>query len=106
MVVEVTLGDEGARVDWSFRPLPARPLVRHTLSVAAYAEDDLERQLQVLIAGLPADAVLTIRVEGTFTEGAARVFSAARLRALAPATMNVDVRPASGFGREPDLDTR
>lgn len=101
MIVEVALGDAGVRVDWSFHTLPARPLVRHTLSVAAYAEADLERELRVIIADLPADAVLTIRVEGTITQDAARVFSAARLRALAPATMNIDVRPAGGCGREP-----
>jgi exonuclease SbcD len=106
MIVDVALGDDGTRVDWSFRTLPARPLVRHTLSVAAHAEAELERQLQVIIAELPADAVLTIRVEGTFTQDAARVFSAARLRALAPATMNIEVRPTGGFGREPGTEVR
>ncbi|HEY7567365.1 MAG TPA: metallophosphoesterase [Gemmatimonadaceae bacterium] len=106
MIVEVALGTDGVRVDWRFHTLPARPLVRHTLSVEACAAADLERQLRVLIAEVPADAVLTIRVEGTITEDAARVFSAARLRALAPATMNIEVRPAGGFGRESEPGTR
>ena len=94
MIVEVVREDGAARVDWRFRPLPARPLVRHTLSVNAVAEADLEVRLRSLIAEAPADAVLTIRVEGTITDGAAQFLSASFLRSLAPATMNVELRPA------------
>jgi hypothetical protein len=36
--------------------------------------------------------VLTIRVDGTMTQHAARLLSAANLRSLAPATMNVELR--------------
>ncbi|MGH7711905.1 MAG: metallophosphoesterase family protein [Gemmatimonadaceae bacterium] len=92
MVVEVACGD-GARVEWDFRKLPARPLVRHTLSLNTLAEADLEGRLRALIDEAPADAVLTIRIEGAITERAARLLSAAQLRSLAPATMNVAVRP-------------
>jgi len=95
MIVEVVREDGAARVDWRFRTLPARPLVRHTLSVNAVAEADLEVRLRSLIAEAPADAVLTIRVEGTITDGAARFLSASFLRSLAPATMNVELRPAA-----------
>jgi len=93
MIVEVARDDDAVRVDWHFRALPARPLVRHTLSLDAVADVDLEVRLRSLIAEAPADAVLTIRVEGTPTEGAARLLSAAHLRSLAPATMNVELRP-------------
>ncbi len=92
-LVEVALAADGARVDWRFCPLPARPLVRQTLSVDAVGEADLEVYLRSLIAEAPVDAVLTIRVEGTITDGAARFLSAAHLRSLAPATINVELRP-------------
>lgn len=93
MIVEVALDHGGVRLDWSFRRLPARPLVRHTLSVGTLAAADLEARLRTLIAEAPADAVLTIRLEGVVTEGAARLLTAAHLRSLAPATMNVELRP-------------
>ncbi|MGQ0641793.1 MAG: metallophosphoesterase family protein [Gemmatimonadaceae bacterium] len=93
MIVEVAHDDAGVRVDWSFRTLPARPLVRHTLNVNGVADADLEVRLRSFIDAAPADAVLTIRVEGTITESAGRLFSAAHLRSLAPATMNVELRP-------------
>lgn len=99
MLVEVTRGDAGVRVEWSFRRLPARPLVRYTLNVNMIADADLEVRLRSLIDEAPADAVLTIRVDGTITEGAARLLSAATLRSLAPATMNVELRPIGGVTR-------
>jgi len=96
MIVELARADGGGvRADWRFCPLPARPLVRHTLRVDAVAQADLDVRLQSLIAEAPADAVLTIRVEGTITEGAARFLSGAYLRSLAPATMNVELRPVA-----------
>jgi DNA repair protein SbcD/Mre11 len=100
MIVEIARDDAGARVDWRFHTLPARPLVRHTLSMNALADTDLEVRLRSLIAEAPADAVLTIRVEGTITEGAARLLSAAYLRSLAPATMNVELRPIERISDE------
>jgi len=54
----------------------------------------------MLLSEAPPDAVLTIRVEGTMTQHAARILSAANLRSLAPATMNVDVRLAETGGRQ------
>jgi DNA repair exonuclease SbcCD nuclease subunit len=95
MTVEVApnanaLGRAG--VTWHFHRLPARPLVRRELNLADLAEAELEARLREIVAAAPADAVLTIRVEGAWTDGAARLLSAATLRALAPATMNVELR--------------
>lgn len=92
MVVEVAVRDGGVRVDWRFHNLPARPLVKHTLSLDAVTEADLEERLRSLLTEAPVDAVLTIRVEGTITERIASLLSASHLRSLAPPTMNVDVR--------------
>ncbi len=92
LVVELACEGPGVRVDWAFRGLPARPLVRHDVHLGNMSDAELEPTLRSLVASAPSDAVLTIRVTGAMTEHAARVFSAASLRALAPATMNVELR--------------
>jgi hypothetical protein len=51
-----------------------------------------------MIMEAPSDAVLTIQVAGTMTESVARLLSAAHLRSLAPATMNVELRLAERHG--------
>ncbi len=92
MVVELTLGDSDTQVGWEFVPLPARPLVFRELQLESLAEADAERQVAALIQSVPADAVLTIRIVGTPTDTSLRLPSAARLRALAPDTMNIELR--------------
>jgi DNA repair exonuclease SbcCD nuclease subunit len=98
MIVEVSSGDAGVRVEWQFRKLPARPLIVHELNVEAVPGHALESRVRTLVAEAPADAVLTIRVLGTMTEPTARLLSAAYLRRLAPATMNIEIRMATGGG--------
>ena len=93
LLVEIALGDGRARVNWRFQSLPARPLVRCALDLDACSDSELETRLRVLLTDAPSDAVLTIRVDGTMTEHAARLLSAASIRSLAPPTMNVEVRP-------------
>lgn len=93
MIVEIACYDDATHARWSFEPLPARPLVRHTLRANELTDSNLEVRLRSLIADVPADAVLTIRVEGMITEHAWRVLSAANLRSFAPSTMNVELRP-------------
>jgi hypothetical protein len=60
--------------------------------VDAIPDDALESTIRSLVAEAPADAVMTIRVTGALTEHAARVLSAANLRRMAPASMNVELR--------------
>jgi len=92
MLVDLKLEDGTVRCDWRFHVLPARPLVRCTLDVDACSASDLEARLRMVVTESPSDAVITIRVEGTMTERAARLLSAANLRLLAPPTMNVELR--------------
>ena len=95
LLVEIVLGNGQARVNWQFRSLPARPLVRCSLDLDSCNDSELEAQLRTLLTDAPSDAVLTIRVEGTMTQHAGRLLSAANLRSLAPPTMNVQVRLAN-----------
>lgn len=92
MIVELACETGGARLEWRFHPLPARPLVRRDVAVDGIAAEALESTIRTLIAEAPRDAVLTIRVVGTATEHAWRVLSPANLRRLAPSTMNVELR--------------
>ncbi|HEY7236335.1 MAG TPA: metallophosphoesterase [Gemmatimonadaceae bacterium] len=92
LLVEIVLANDLTRVSWRFQSLPARPLVRCALDLDACNDSELDRRLRALLTDAPSDAVLTIRIEGTMTQHAARLLSAANLRSLAPPTMNVELR--------------
>lgn len=100
LIVEVAHQESGVRVDWRFKKLPARPLVRRELQLDAIADEQLESTIRSFVADAPDDAVLTIRVVGTIRECSARVLSAAHLRTLAPASMNIDLSVAGHEGAE------
>lgn len=94
MIVELTRAGDGThQLNWQFHRLPARPLVRRELALDGIADDALESAIRTVIAEAPPDAVLTIRIVGTVSEHARRVLSAANLRRLSPASMNVELRP-------------
>jgi DNA repair exonuclease SbcCD nuclease subunit len=93
MVVDVDACAGGARVRWQFRHLRARPMIRQELTADGMNENTLVAALRAVIAGAPADAVLSIRVAGRLTEAHWRCLSAAHLRAFVPRTMNVEIRP-------------
>ena len=82
-----------ARVEWEFRELPARPMIRSEIDVAGMSETALATAVREIIDTAPADAVLSIRLIGELSESQWRAVSSARLRAMAPPTMNVDVVP-------------
>ena len=103
LLVEIVLGNGLPRVKWRFQSLPARPLVRCALDLDSCNDSELEARLRVLLTEAPSDAVLTIRVDGTMTQHAGRLLSAANLRSLAPPTMNVEVRLANRAEATPDL---
>jgi DNA repair exonuclease SbcCD nuclease subunit len=79
------------RLAWEFRELPARPMIRREVSPVGMSEAALEASVQDIIASVPADAVLSIRMNAALTDGQWRVVSSARLRDMAPPTMNVEI---------------
>lgn len=97
LILEVEPGRDGGRlVRWTFVRLPARPMVETTFDVSGLRAEHLARSLRRWLGELPTDAVVRLRIEGRPVPGAERVLSAASLRALAPATMNVDTpRPVA-----------
>jgi DNA repair exonuclease SbcCD nuclease subunit len=93
MVVGVGERDGGPRVRWQFRELPARPMIRRDLEVDGAGEADVDSAVRALIDAAPRDAVLSIRMIAPLTEAQWRAISPARLRRIAPDTMNVEVLP-------------
>ncbi len=83
-------GDGGVR--WTFRPLPARPMILEQLAVNGGGAGELDRALRAIVAAAPADAVLTVRLFGRTGAAEARVLAAAHLRTYVPATMNVTIQ--------------
>jgi DNA repair protein SbcD/Mre11 len=93
LLFELEPGDTGGELRaLRFVELPTRPMELVELDDASPAL--LERHLASALAGLPPDAVVRVRLAGS-----APPFSAARLRALAPASMTIEWawrgRPAS-----------
>jgi DNA repair protein SbcD/Mre11 len=96
MTLDLECSGSPAHVAWQFHTLPARPLVRHDLVLDQVPDGSLERTIRLLISEAPTDAVLTLRVAGAISECAQRLLSAAFLRSIAPATMNVELRMIDG----------
>lgn len=95
MVVRAAPDSDRARVQWEFRELPARPMIREEVVADGLSATRLAASIDRIVRGCPADAVLSIRVRGSLSAAHWRGLRAARLRA--PRTMNVDVIPADGF---------
>jgi exonuclease SbcD len=107
MVVRVGAGSAtaDARVTWEFRELPARPMIRREIVVDGMSETALAMAVGDIIATVPVDAVVSIRLTGTLSESQWRAVSSARLRAMAPHTMNVDIVPADAWASRLRLRT-
>lgn len=91
MTLELPAGDSS--LGWQFHPLPARPMLRSELDADVLSEAALERAIGEIVSRAPADAVLSIRVAGSLSDAHYRLISAARWRAIAPPTMNLDLVP-------------
>jgi exonuclease SbcD len=100
LIVHVPLTGDG-RIEWEFHRLPARPMLVRELTCNDAGDHAFETQLRALLQTMPADAVLTVRVHGERAGEVLRRMTAARRRALVPATMNVDIRAADGSDRVP-----
>jgi len=99
MVVDVAPDGSGRQPHFEFRRLPARPMIVRELRPDASDARALEAKVRALLTGLPADAVLRIRVSGTLTGRARQILSAGHLRRVAPPTMNIDISAGDGSGR-------
>lgn len=100
------LPGDGAPMRWTFHELPARPMLRATLPAGDVTAAALHEGLRALVDGAPEDAVLAVRLEGSVTAEQRALLTAARLRALIPPTMNLEVRVDQDFQRPERVRSR
>ncbi|UCG88954.1 MAG: metallophosphoesterase [Gemmatimonadota bacterium] len=75
---------------WEFRELPARPMVMADFQANGDAAVRLGSEIRKVIDGAPVDSILRLRIHGYPDEEVRNLVRAAHLRALAPATMNIE----------------
>ena len=93
----VTVGPEPGPecVQVSFEPLPARPMVSLALEPATVNPETLVDQLAARLGALDPDSVVRVQFRGPNAAESLQSLSAARIRALAPPSMNVALAPTS-----------
>ncbi len=94
LVLEIALegGSRGSISHWQFCPLPARPMHEIKIDGNGVGAAKLKAYLKYVFKSLPPDAVIKIRLKGRFAKEARDVLRVASLRAMAPPTMNLDLR--------------
>jgi len=90
--LEEELDAAGGRLTWEFRELPTRPMVIRDLHVAGMSFAAVDAAVRGVLAETPDDAVLRVRVHAKSGVAIPPSLSVPHLRAIAPATMNVEVR--------------
>jgi len=83
--------DRVSKLSWNFRQLPVRPMVIVNLRPGAMGRDMFSRKLRRALGTLPADAIVSLRIEGRISDEQLPVLRAASIRSIAPPTMNVTV---------------
>jgi DNA repair exonuclease SbcCD nuclease subunit len=98
VIVRVPLsGGQGARApDVSFVPLPARPMVNLVVPIGGHTGESLVEHLKKEIQALDPDAVVRVQLKGADGGEVREAVSAARLREMAPPSMNIWLA-AEGF---------
>jgi DNA repair exonuclease SbcCD nuclease subunit len=96
MLLRLSGSSHAPRAAWEFRRLPVRPMLRRELDVRGMDGRALAAAVRALVTAAPADAVLRIRLEGVEPGTDLSPLASARLRALAPDTMNLEVRIGAG----------
>ena len=76
--------------NWTFHPLPARPMIQLDLQAAGMNAAQMRSWIQSSLYDIAADSVVKLKVHGKLSEEALGVIRAPSLRALAPETMNID----------------
>jgi len=81
----------GMSIQWTFHPLPTRPMIQVDLSVDGLEKDELRSLIVAETERLPPDSVVRIRIHGHVARDGMTVLRAASLRSIVPSTMNVSV---------------
>jgi DNA repair protein SbcD/Mre11 len=79
-----------------FVPLPTRPMLIQEVGVSGLRGAALEERVRALLAELPANGIVRLALRGEGEAAARQALTAARLRDLAPAAMDVWVERERG----------
>lgn len=101
--IDLSRGDQSPGVDVSFVPLPARPMVVMEIDAGDLNGRDLSHELGRRLLTVDPEAVVQVRIKGADDSDLQGRLTAAKVRSMAPATMNVTLRfqetePVSGSG--------
>ena len=83
--------DGGEVVAWRFEDLDARPMVVDALNGDGLGPQALRRLIRRAIERVPPDSVLRLKIHGRVPTESRGEISAARVRAIAPEQMNVEI---------------
>ena len=94
LILEIAAdGQTGGRVvGHVFHELPARPMVSVAVDASGLTPGELQHRIRKELGDVPADGVVSLRIEGELEPGSERVLRAEALRTLHPPSMTVDLR--------------
>ncbi|MEE8398275.1 MAG: metallophosphoesterase, partial [Desulfobacterales bacterium] len=86
IILDITEGASpgGCLGQWTFHPLPARPMIQLDMSVARMSGSEIEAWVAATLREYPESSIVKISVHGTIRKGQEKIFSAPILRSLAP----------------------
>jgi DNA repair exonuclease SbcCD nuclease subunit len=82
----------GRVVGHVFHELPARPMVSASVDASGLTPAELQHRIREELGVLPADGVVSLRIEGELSPGSRQVLEAQALRTLHPPSMTVAIR--------------
>ncbi len=74
---------------WNFHELETRPMFRKEIIAADFTAEKLTNRIRAYLNAIPSDSIVDFKVSGIVSEDLLPIFSAPKLRALAPSSMNV-----------------
>jgi len=94
LVLDIAPGAQpgGRVVGHAFHELPARPMAAVSVDASGLGPAELQDRISEQLAAVPADGVVSLRIEGELSPGSERALRAEVLRSLHPTSMTVAVR--------------
>lgn len=92
VTIEKPSKDHKTLVQTEFVPLPARPMIVMNLDVDSHNVEDIISGLKEDLSALDPDSVISLRISGSVTEELRGEITSAKLREIAPRSMNISLR--------------
>ena len=96
--LEKQTNEQAVKIENRFHRLPARPMVILDLDMSAKNGGDIMEFLARKLGEVDPDSVVRLRIMGADGSGAREMLKAARIREIAPKSMNISMQFADGEG--------